>query len=59
MAIGGYGGGGLIQLLSGRRMCLRSEANSFKYDSAEITRNILGKTKTDSFMFHVKHRNSI
>lgn len=50
VAIGGYGGGGLIQLSSGRRMCLRSEANSLRYVSAEITRNILEfKCKGDEY----------
>lgn len=39
--IGGYGGGGFIQVWSGRRMCLRSDENSAKYCSAGITRKNL------------------
>lgn len=40
--IGGYGGGGLIQVPSGRRMCLRSDENSAKYCSAGMTlKNLL------------------
>lgn len=35
--MGEYGGGGFIQLPSGLRICLRSEANSAKYVSAGIT----------------------
>lgn len=35
--IGGYGGGGLIHVPSGRRICLRSDENSAKYCSAGIT----------------------
>lgn len=35
--IGGYGGGGLIQVPSGLRMCRRSLENSARYCSAGIT----------------------
>lgn len=39
--IGGYGGGGLIQVPSGRLICRRSDENSAKYCSAGITRKNL------------------
>lgn len=39
--IGGYGGGGFIQVWSGRLMCRRSDENSAKYCSAGITRKNL------------------
>lgn len=37
VAIGAYGGGGFIQVPSGLLICLLSDANSSKYDSAVIT----------------------
>lgn len=39
--IGGYGGGGLIHVPSGRRICRRSDENSDKYCSAGMTRKNL------------------
>lgn len=43
--IGGYGGGGLIHVPSGRRMCLRSDENSAKYCSAGMTlKNLLNNS---------------
>lgn len=39
--IGGYEGGGFIQLPSGLLICLRSEENSARYVSAGITRKNL------------------
>lgn len=35
--MGGYDGGGFIQLPSGLRMCRRSDENSLRYVSADIT----------------------
>lgn len=47
--IGGYGGGGLIQVPSGRLICRRSDENSAKYCSAGITLKNL-------FIFHRNHQ---
>lgn len=45
--IGAYGGGGLIHVPSGRRICLRSDENSFKYCSAGITlKNLQANERT-------------
>lgn len=41
--MGGYDGGGLIQLPSGRRMCRRSDENSIRYVSAGMTLKNLEK----------------
>lgn len=49
--IGAYGGGGLIHVPSGRRICLRSDENSAKYCSAGITLKNLRKKDEKTFGF--------
>lgn len=44
--IGAYGGGGLIHVPSGRRICLRSDENSARYCSAGITLKNLQTNET-------------
>lgn len=49
--IGGYGGGGLIQVPSGRLICRRSDENSAKYCSAGITlKNLLSRSTQSRWM---------
>lgn len=52
--IGAYGGGGLIHVPSGRRICLRSDENSARYCSAGITLKNLQTSETEMSLLFIQ-----